>query len=273
MPRPSAKGSAAPSWWRWRRTIAAQQYQQQVAATPPPRGGLFDSLFGPKSVFTPGSERRAGMSMPSGTFAPSACAPATASIIRSRPPPMPARFAEDEKACRASCPAAEVQLYSHRNPGEDINAGGVGQRPAALHGAAECVSLSHGARPELQLPAARRELVAGAEEHRGPHGRAGRHRGERSARPAVVAAARRCAGQADQAGSPPRRRAADRAGRRNRAAGAASCRRRRRAEEPPQARSQSHGALGRTDLLPGRAERPGGVLKNRTLRSCSWHRP
>ena len=33
----------------------------------------------------------------------------------------PARFAEDEKVCRQSCPAAEVQLYSHRNPGEDIN--------------------------------------------------------------------------------------------------------------------------------------------------------
>jgi hypothetical protein len=33
----------------------------------------------------------------------------------------PSRFAEDEKACRQSCPAAEVQLYSHRNPGEDIN--------------------------------------------------------------------------------------------------------------------------------------------------------
>jgi hypothetical protein len=32
-----------------------------------------------------------------------------------------ARFAEDEKACRASCPATEVQLYSHRNPGEGIN--------------------------------------------------------------------------------------------------------------------------------------------------------
>lgn len=31
-----------------------------------------------------------------------------------------ARFAEDEATCRRMCPAAEVQLYSHRNPGEDV---------------------------------------------------------------------------------------------------------------------------------------------------------
>jgi hypothetical protein len=31
------------------------------------------------------------------------------------------KFADDEKTCRASCPAAETQLYIHRNPGEGIN--------------------------------------------------------------------------------------------------------------------------------------------------------
>jgi hypothetical protein len=33
----------------------------------------------------------------------------------------PQRFAEDERTCQAMCPAAEVSLYTHRNPGEDVN--------------------------------------------------------------------------------------------------------------------------------------------------------
>lgn len=32
----------------------------------------------------------------------------------------PARFPEDEQTCQRMCPSAEVQLYTHRNPGEDI---------------------------------------------------------------------------------------------------------------------------------------------------------
>src|SRR5690606_4448085 len=31
------------------------------------------------------------------------------------------RFHEDEMTCQRRCPAAEVQLFSHRNPGEDMN--------------------------------------------------------------------------------------------------------------------------------------------------------
>jgi hypothetical protein len=33
----------------------------------------------------------------------------------------PARFTDDEKTCRALCPATEAALYAYRNPGEDIN--------------------------------------------------------------------------------------------------------------------------------------------------------
>ncbi|BBF92420.1 DUF2865 domain-containing protein [Blastochloris tepida] len=33
----------------------------------------------------------------------------------------PAKFGEDEQICRAQCPAAEVALYVHRNPGEDVS--------------------------------------------------------------------------------------------------------------------------------------------------------
>jgi Protein of unknown function (DUF2865) len=33
----------------------------------------------------------------------------------------PARFPDDEKTCKALCPATEAELYAHRNPGEDMN--------------------------------------------------------------------------------------------------------------------------------------------------------
>lgn len=34
---------------------------------------------------------------------------------------VPARFPDDEKACKALCPAADATLYAYRNPGEDMN--------------------------------------------------------------------------------------------------------------------------------------------------------
>jgi hypothetical protein len=34
---------------------------------------------------------------------------------------VPGRFPDDEKTCKALCPAAEANLFSYRNPGEDIN--------------------------------------------------------------------------------------------------------------------------------------------------------
>ena len=33
---------------------------------------------------------------------------------------VPSRFADDERSCQRLCPAAEVALYSFRNPGEDM---------------------------------------------------------------------------------------------------------------------------------------------------------
>jgi hypothetical protein len=99
------------------------QYQQQVAATPPPqRGGLFESLFGPKSIFTPGSNSGPpGMSGPEGTFRTVCVRTCDGFYYPISAAATPARFADDEKACRQSCPAAEVQLFSHRNTGEDMN--------------------------------------------------------------------------------------------------------------------------------------------------------
>lgn len=34
---------------------------------------------------------------------------------------VPARFGDDEKTCKALCPAADASLFTYRNPGEDMN--------------------------------------------------------------------------------------------------------------------------------------------------------
>ncbi|MGJ4939821.1 DUF2865 domain-containing protein [Bradyrhizobium sp. HKCCYLS1011] len=34
---------------------------------------------------------------------------------------VPGRFADDERACKAQCPAADATLFTYRNPGEDMN--------------------------------------------------------------------------------------------------------------------------------------------------------
>jgi hypothetical protein len=34
---------------------------------------------------------------------------------------VPARFPDDERTCKALCPAADASLYAYRNPGEDMN--------------------------------------------------------------------------------------------------------------------------------------------------------
>lgn len=122
------KGDSAPERGGQRRAIlvalaqnnCGAQYQQQVAATPPPPNGFFDTLFGPKSVFTPGSDGPASAG-PSGTFRTICVRTCDGFYYPISPATSSARFPDDEKACRASCPATEVQLYSHRNPGEGIN--------------------------------------------------------------------------------------------------------------------------------------------------------
>ncbi len=102
-----------------RRTILAALTQNdcgpQYRVAAQPRGGLFESLFGPGSVFsqsdTPQSStyRTVCVRTCDGYYYPISFAT------------VPSKFRDDERACQRSCPAAEVVLYSHRNPGEDIN--------------------------------------------------------------------------------------------------------------------------------------------------------
>lgn len=94
------------------------QYKQ--AAAQPPRGNVLESLFGSNTVFSGTSVQ--GENTPAGSGYRTVCVrmcdgyyyPISYSAA-------PSKFPEDEKTCQASCPATEAQLFSHRNPGEDIN--------------------------------------------------------------------------------------------------------------------------------------------------------
>jgi hypothetical protein len=89
------------------------QYRQYAS-----RGGFLENLFGPG----PGSIL-GGAPVPGGgdtyrTLCVRTCDGYYFPISYSTEP---SRFPDDERTCQAMCPAAEVTLYTHRNPGEDVS--------------------------------------------------------------------------------------------------------------------------------------------------------
>ena len=129
---------------------------------------------------------------------------------------VPARFPDDEKTCKALCPAAEATLFAYRNPGEDINQAVSisGQPYTALPNAFKFRTEFN---PSCACKAAGPDLVGRAENHRRQGrrrtaGRHHRHRGEREedaqqrAQPtAKRAAAKKGAGARRRAATPQRR--------------------------------------------------------------------
>jgi hypothetical protein len=88
------------------------QYRAAAAAAGP--AGFLDSLFG-SHIISPGGE-----GAPTGTFRTvcvRACDgyyfPISYSTVQSR-------FADDARTCQRECPATAAELYTYRNPGEDI---------------------------------------------------------------------------------------------------------------------------------------------------------
>lgn len=79
--------------------------------------GFFENLFGPGPGAIIGSPD-AGVGNTYRTLCVRTCDGYYFPISYST---SPAKFAEDEKTCQAMCPAAEVALYTHRNPGEDVS--------------------------------------------------------------------------------------------------------------------------------------------------------
>ena len=237
------------------------QYRQ-AAAQPPQRGGLFESLFGAGSVV--GNTTVQGENTPAGSGYRTVCVrmcdgyyyPISYSAG-------PSKFPDDEKTCQASCPAAEAQLFTHRNPGEDINqaVSQGGQLYTAIPNAFKYRQSFDNA---CTCKGGASQALKGGQD---PTVAERRRRGERGARQADVAAARRRAGQADQARNSAAARQA-----RSQGGGHAGRTRRpgnesgRRAGQGD-ARSEQAGAPGRPDLHRALIR-----FRNRTLRSSPRRR-
>ena len=74
----------------------------------------------------------------------------------------PASFPQDEQTCQRMCPAAEVALYTHRNPGEDI-AQAVSTGGRSYSELPNAFTYPQGVQLILQLPRAGPELGRGAQ--------------------------------------------------------------------------------------------------------------
>jgi hypothetical protein len=97
------------------------QYRQYANTGP---GGFFENLFGGGNVATSPD------APPSGTYRTLCVRSCDGYYFPVSYSTVPGKFAEDEQICRRMCPATEVTLYSHRNPGEDVSSAvsGTGRR-------------------------------------------------------------------------------------------------------------------------------------------------
>jgi hypothetical protein len=77
--------------------------------------GFFDALFGGGTIINPG-----GDGAPSGTYHTVCVRACDGYYFPISYSTVPSRFTDDARACQRLCPAAEAELYSFRNPGEDM---------------------------------------------------------------------------------------------------------------------------------------------------------
>src|SRR5262245_58479825 len=104
--------------------------------------GFFDALFGGGTIINPG-----GDGAPSGTYHTVCVRACDGYYFPISSSTVPSRFVDDARACQRLCPAAEAELYSFRNPGEDMQ---------------QAISVS--GQPYTALPNAfryRKEIIAG----------------------------------------------------------------------------------------------------------------
>jgi hypothetical protein len=89
--------------------------QYRAAARAGEQGGFFDRLFGGGSVFSPQPNGPMG-----GTYRTVCVRTCDGYYFPISFETSPDRFREDEQTCQRMCPAAEVQLYTYHNPGEEM---------------------------------------------------------------------------------------------------------------------------------------------------------
>jgi Protein of unknown function (DUF2865) len=76
---------------------------------------FFDALFGGGTIVNSG-----GDGAPSGTYHTVCVRACDGYYFPVSYSTVPSRFADDERACQRQCPASQAELYSFRNPGEDM---------------------------------------------------------------------------------------------------------------------------------------------------------
>lgn len=95
------------------------QYANAVQQQQQGPGNFLNNLFGGNSNGSPIPPADTGA--PSGTYRTVCVRACDGGYFPISFATVPGRFADDEKSCKALCPATEANLYAYRNPGEDIN--------------------------------------------------------------------------------------------------------------------------------------------------------
>jgi hypothetical protein len=91
------------------------QYANAVSQSGP--GAFLSNLFGNNNPAVPGAD----LGPESGTYRTVCVRSCDGAYFPISFATIPARFPDDEKTCKALCPAAEASLFAYRNPGEDMN--------------------------------------------------------------------------------------------------------------------------------------------------------
>jgi len=97
---------------------------QYRAAAPPRPQNFFEALFGSGNIApnpAPGAYPGSTDLPQTGTYRTLCVRTCDGFYYPISFSTVPSRFPDDERACQRTCPNAEVMLFTHRNPGEDVN--------------------------------------------------------------------------------------------------------------------------------------------------------
>jgi hypothetical protein len=101
--------------------LAQNNCGPQYSNAAPGPGNFLQNLFGGNSNSNPGAPQSADLGPQSGTYRTVCVRSCDGFYFPISFATVPARFPDDERTCKALCPAADATLYSYRNPGEDMN--------------------------------------------------------------------------------------------------------------------------------------------------------
>jgi hypothetical protein len=99
--------------------LAQNNCGPQYANAAPGPGTFLNNLFGNNNPSAPGSSGDLGPQ--SGTFRTVCVRTCDGFYFPISFATVPGRFPDDEKTCKALCPATDAALFSYRNPGEDMS--------------------------------------------------------------------------------------------------------------------------------------------------------